>query len=392
MPASPDVFHRTAYANEMAGQLLNPTALQMNVRSGVFLSGIRRVGKTTFLRQDLWPALEERGAVVIYVDLWADRSKSPAAQVEEAVRDTFRQLQSPGSELLRRFKGGSVSAAGVSFGFQLDSISTGGGTTFAQAFAALIEKAKVDVVLIIDEVQQAVLSDEGFNLLHALKAARDAVNAKPDTPGHFLLLGTGSHKSLLTDMATRRAQPFSGALATAYQVLGRDFVEWQLKRIAAGAGVVLPDLDVAWEGFQVMGHRPEELLKALVQLQTSRSPANQAFIIISATLAAAAADVELRAIEEFGELGEAIFSRIAAGPESGVSGLFSAEALAAYSRATASTVETNQVQNLLEKMVGANLISRPRHGTYAVADPFVRKVWQDRANFAFITASENPLT
>ena len=76
-----DVFHRTAYAEQMAQQLLQPSPLHMNVRSGVLLSGIRRVGKTTFLRQDLVPALEARGALVVYVDLWADRSKSPATLV-----------------------------------------------------------------------------------------------------------------------------------------------------------------------------------------------------------------------------------------------------------------------------------------------------------------------
>ena len=51
----PDLFHRTDYASDMAKQLLQPSALQLQVRSGVFLSGIRRIGKTTFLRQDLIP-------------------------------------------------------------------------------------------------------------------------------------------------------------------------------------------------------------------------------------------------------------------------------------------------------------------------------------------------
>lgn len=81
------VYHRTRYANDMAAQLLQPTVLQLQVRSGVFLSGIRRIGKTTFLRQDLIPALEAAGALVVYVDLWADRSKSPSALVHQAVQE-----------------------------------------------------------------------------------------------------------------------------------------------------------------------------------------------------------------------------------------------------------------------------------------------------------------
>lgn len=382
MSAIDEVFHRKAYAEQMAEQLLNPSALYANVRSGVFLSGIRRVGKTTFLRQDLVPAIEARGALVIYVDLWVDRTKSPSMLVHEAVRDTLRQLQTTGSGLLQRFKGLNLGAAGITFGFQLDSIGTAGGTTLAQAFEALVTQAKTSVVLIVDEVQQAVNSDEGYNLLHALKAARDAVNAKSNTPGYFLFLGTGSHKSLITDMATRRSQPFTGAVATSYEVLGKDFVQWQLSRIAPTPGVVLPGLDVTWAGFLTMGNRPEELLKALVQLQSTQAPADQAFPIICATLATAAADVELRAIEDFGEVGQAIFARIAAGKEGGVSGLFSADALASYSERAGTAVDAPQVQNLADKMISANLIARPGHGLYAVADPFVRKVWLDRAALA----------
>lgn len=238
------------------------------------------------------------------------------------------------------------------------------------------------MVLIVDEVQQAMSSDEGSNLLHALKAARDAVNAKPGTPGYFLFLGTGSHKSLITDMATRRSLPFTGAVATNYDLLGKDFVQWQLDRIAATPGVALPSLDAAWQGFQAMGNRPEELLKALVQLQSTQAPPDQAFDIISATLATAAADVELQAIQDFGDLGKAIFSRVTAGKEEGVAGLFSAEALADYSRQTGTLVEAPQVQNLTDKMVAANLIARSGHGVYAAADPFVRKVWLNRAAMA----------
>ena len=378
MNANETVFHRTSYASQMAQQLLQPSPLHMNVRSGVFLSGIRRVGKTTFLRQDLVPALEALGALVIYVDLWADRSKSPAALVLDAVRATLQQLQTPGSGLLQKFKGLNLGAAGLSFGFQLESLGTASGTSLAQAFAELVNKARVNVVLIVDEVQQALGTEDASSLLHALKAARDAVNSKPGTPGYFLFLGTGSHKSLITDMATRRSQAFAGALTTSYDVLGQDFVQWQLDRVTNTPGAILPSLAVAWAGFQAVGHRPEELLKALVQLQTAQAPADQAFPIICATLASVAADFELRAIEDFGELGQAIFARIAKGSEEGASGLFSEEALAAYAARTGSPVQPPQVQNLADRMISANLIARPGHGIYTVADPLVRQVWLDR--------------
>ena len=78
-----DVYHRTALARQMAEQLLKPKVLDRPLRSGLFLSGLRRTGKTTFLRQDLIPVLEQgdwgpgahaRSAVVIYVDLWSNEA------------------------------------------------------------------------------------------------------------------------------------------------------------------------------------------------------------------------------------------------------------------------------------------------------------------------------
>lgn len=78
------VFHRPDYARALARQLLQPSLLDQNLSSGVFLSGIRRIGKTTFIRQDFVPALLDDGALVLYVDLWTDRSRPPMTLVQEA--------------------------------------------------------------------------------------------------------------------------------------------------------------------------------------------------------------------------------------------------------------------------------------------------------------------
>ena len=353
MVTSDAVFHRPEYAAELSRQLIHPGVLEEGVRSGVFLSGIRRVGKTTFVRQDLIPALEKQGAVAIYVDLWTDVSKSPASLVYDAVKATMAKFQNPEPGFLKRFKGANIGAAGFSFGFQLDSVGAPGGTPLALAVEELVTAVDANVVLIVDEVQSALQSEDGRALLHALKAARDAVNTKAGARRHFLFLGTGSHKSLVTDLATRRSLPFTGAVRATYQVLGEDFVQWQLKRVGAAPGAKLPSLAAAAAGFKTMGSRPEELLKALRQLQgVVGTPADQAFGIICQTLACAAADAELRAIEDFGELAQAIFGRIAEGDADGVSGIFSERALADYSRQTGVDVDPGQVQGLADKMGG----------------------------------------
>ena len=301
-------FHRPQYAGDMARQLLQPSALQVQVRSGVFLSGIRRIGKTTFLRQDLIPALEAMGALVIYVDLWADRSKSPAALVHETVRATLAELTVPGTRLLERFKGMNVGAAGFTFGFQVDTVGKPGGATLGDVFTELVDKVKTDVVVIVDEVQQALGTEEGSNLLFALKAARDAVNTRPNTPGHLLFLGTGSHKSLVADMATRRSQPFAGAVSTGYEPLDVDFVDWKYRQLKQVDGIRLPSQEVMHQGFLAVGQRPEELQNALTLLQTRPEDPDLAFPIICTTLASAAAEVEIANIEALGALASAIFN------------------------------------------------------------------------------------
>lgn len=384
------LFHRAAYGQDMAQQLLRPSGLQLQVRSGVFLSGIRRIGKTTFLKQDLIPALEEMGALALYVDLWADRSKSPAALVHEVVKTTLSQLTAPGTSLLNRFKGLNIGAAGLTFGFQLDTVGKTDGTTLAQVFTELVDKVKTDVVLIIDEVQQALGTEDGTNLLFALKAARDAVNTRPGTPGYLLFVGTGSHKSLLADMATRRSQPFAGAVSTSYQPLGDEFIQWKKEQLEKAAGVKLPSQDVMLQGFIAMGQRPEELQNALIQLQYRSEDPDVAFPIICATLASAAAELEIATVESLGTLASVIFDRIVHGNEDGESKLFSTDAVANYSEQIGIGVDTTQVQNMVDRMIAANLIHRRSHGVYAIADPFVGQAWRQRKAMQIMSIQPGP--
>ena len=196
-------FRRTALAEQMAAQLLRPSFLDTSLRSGLFLSGQRRVGKTTFLATDLIPALEALGAIVVYVDLWSQPQANPADLVHESIRRTLKELQTPGSGILQRLKevaSVEAGAAGFKFGFKLADVGKDDGASLAQAFTELIDQTQTDVVLIVDEVQHALGSADGDHLLHALKAARDAINTRPGTPGYFLFIGTGSHRARVQEL------------------------------------------------------------------------------------------------------------------------------------------------------------------------------------------------
>lgn len=179
-------------------------------------------------------------------------------------------------------------------------------------------------------------------------------------------------------MATRRSQPFAGAVSTGYEPLGADFVDWKHAQIHQISGIKLPSKEVMYQGFLAVGQRPEELQSALTLLQSRPEAPDLAFPIICTTLASAAADVEIANIESLGGLATAIFDRIVQGGESGGSGLFSAEAINLYSEQIGMAVDTPQIQNMVDRMIAANLIHRQSHGVYAVADPFVLQAWIQR--------------
>jgi hypothetical protein len=227
----------------------------------------------------------------------------------------LNELQTLGSGVLQKLRQVSsmeAGAAGFKFSFKLADVGKEGGVNLAHAFTELIDQAKTNVVLIVDEVQHALGSAEGDNMLHALKATRDAINTRPGTPGYFLFLGTGSHRARVQELSVKGNQAFNGAVTHEFPVLGRDFIEYILHQVKPQLGAKAPSIAVTEEAFKRMGSRPEELMKALNVLRALPQGANpdEHLPTIAQSLGAAAADIELQKIEALGPLAEAVFSRI----------------------------------------------------------------------------------
>jgi hypothetical protein len=379
-----EIFHRRTLAEEMAAQLLRPGVLDQALRSGLFLSGVRRIGKTTFLKQDLIPALETDGAIVIYVDLWSDTSVSPSALLQRAVRGKLGDLEDPLSaafSMLKKVISAEVAAKGFKFKFDLSKLGEPGGVTLADALTEVVEQSRTDLVLIVDEVQQCLASDDGLSMMLALKAARDAINLRPDPPGHFVFIGTGSNRALVQELSARRNMAFQGAQNLPYPVLGDDFVENVLTRLKLQGSKAVPSHAVAAQAFKDLGSRPEELLNALRVLAYSLpagSRPDATLQIIVATVRAGMANAELMRIQEIGPLAEGIFDRIASSPETQTRGLYSTEAMDDYSKELGRRVRSEEIQNIVQQLQGANIIMRLGHGAYTVVDPFVREMWFER--------------
>jgi hypothetical protein len=376
-------FSRPALAAQMARQLLHPGVLDEGLRSGLFISGQRRTGKTTFLLRDLIPALEAHGALVIYVDLWSDTKANPAQLVRDAIAKALRELETAGSALLTKLskvKQLELAAGVFKFGFKVDAVGQAGGPPLSQVIMELVDQAKRDVILVVDEVQQAITTEEGNELLLALKAARDAVNPRPGTPGHFVFLGTGSHRAMVSELTTRRTQAFNGAHTIDFPVLDADYVDFLLARLADSKAKYVPSRVAALDAFGTLGFRPEEMLRALRQLQHAdfaQENVDVTFDIIATTLRTASADLELGKVEQLGALAGAIFARIAAA-NGDATGIFSIEAAADYGKAIGREVKVEEIQPVVNELMDSNLVMRRGHGRYSVSDPFVQSAWKEK--------------
>jgi len=224
------IYHRPVLAHRLASMLLGNDPLSGAGRSGLFLSAPRRTGKSTFLRNDLIPAVENAGAVAIYVDLWADKTRDAGDLIAEAIRDALAAQSGKvarGLRTLARIKkaGAKGELAGFKgeFGFELETIGEPHGTTLAKALEALYRRLEKPIVLIIDEAQHALSTERGADTLFALKAARDALNLAARKP-QLAIVATGSARGKIADMVMRRNQAFYGASVETFPPLGEPFV------------------------------------------------------------------------------------------------------------------------------------------------------------------------
>lgn len=68
-------------------------------------------------------------------------------------------------------------------------------------------------------------------------------------------------------LLTRRNQAFFGATSVAYPLLGGDYVEHLLNRLARDGLDRLTSAGAAAQAFATLGNRPKEMLKALRHLR-----------------------------------------------------------------------------------------------------------------------------
>lgn len=253
------VFHRTALAEKIARQVLT-TGIGTASSSGLFLAAPRRTGKSTFVREDLRPALSKAGAVVMYVDLWSNKQTDPGILIVNTVREELAKHEGVVTRLAKSAGMDKVSVGGVAF--SLDRIGLGKEVSLSTALAALSDEVKAPIALLIDEAQHSITTDAGYAALFALKAARDELNSSEH---HGLrIVATGSNRDKLAMLRNSKDQAFFGAPLVSFPTLGREYVEWFCSGVDLSANL---DVDQVFQLFTEASFRPEILAAAADDLR-----------------------------------------------------------------------------------------------------------------------------
>jgi hypothetical protein len=247
-------YRRRTLAAQLA-KLITQVAVGSAAASGVFLTAPRRTGKSTFAREDLRPALEEAGAIVLYADLWKDLPTEPGAVIVETVREAIGREEKLMSRLAIAPGPEAVSVGCVNF--NVNKIGLGKKIGLTKAFEALSDEAKKLIVLIIDETQHAITTDEGVAALFALKAARDELNSSKHYGLRIVCIGSNQNK--LAMLRNSSDEAFFGAPMLKLPMLDEDFVDWYCKALDLPNSLDPSDV---FQLFQESGYRPEILSAA----------------------------------------------------------------------------------------------------------------------------------
>lgn len=374
-----NIFHRPDLASRIAKQVLHvsPTSASS---SGVFLAAPRRTGKTTFMREDLAPALVAQGALVIYVDLWEDPKADPSDVIVTAIRSELNKHEPALKRLAKSFGVGGAKIGGVEF--SLDRIGLGKEVSLVQSLSALSDTTRKIIVLIIDEAQHAITTSSGSDAMFSLKSARDELNSHQH---HGLrVVCTGSNRDKLAMLRNSKDQAFFGAPLVPFPSLGKDYVAWFCRNTDDLPAPLCADEVLPL--FERAGNRPEILGAAAGELRFDFSleaeQVRERFSRAVEEQIKLANDDAMRVVRSLTPLQSAVLRVLAA---SGADyAPFESATLEKYRQAsqkagdTGVNVEVPAVQQALVALQEKSLIWRASRGVYAIEDSTLTELLREQ--------------
>ncbi|MBC7455374.1 MAG: ATP-binding protein [Massilia sp.] len=360
----------TEMVNTLAGSNLFGDAT-----NGLFLAAPRRTGKSTFLQNELQPALERHGKVVVYVDLWSDKNRNPGDLIAAGIG---RELGKHLGIVARAAKATGLDQVTIAGTLRIDTSKIGkvDGLTLTEALRALIEASGKPVALIIDEAQHALTSEEGESAMTALKSARDQLNR----PGavQLLLIMSGSDRDKLLRLVNSNAAPFFGSNISRMPELGEDFVQHIASLIGCAYPPLAPvDSPVLWQAFQMFGRRPQPFVNALGTILNPLNMPRAGFEADVANLAAQKREQDEHAMASsycaLRPLEQAVLWRML--KQHDRFRPYDADAMAFYREKTGDRVTPQKAQNAIESLrsLSPALIWKSAKGEYALDDTTMYK-------------------
>lgn len=257
----PWYFERPAPAQRWIDQLMDGSG------DPIALFGPRRVGKTSYLLNELSAAARARKLLPVYVDIWQNRADAFSA-INYALREALDDLAVPASTAGRRLKT-PVKRIGI-VGASIDL----GDEPSRQAPAepallvdwllkSLVRAAGRPILLLFDEIQELATAPSGETVVSALRSALTKQS------GRVRAVFTGSSQEPLLELFSRsRAALYEGASLVPFPLLGLDFLEFVTARAKQRfrKPVAVPALASA---FERLHYQPRALIDLVLVYCTS---------------------------------------------------------------------------------------------------------------------------
>lgn len=367
MNRSPDHYPRPELARAFADEITGKQLLS-DAPNGLFLAGPRRTGKSEFLTDDLTPEMEKRGYLVLYTDLWMKKAHSPmeliAGCIATAVQDTLGNV----AKTAKKVGLDKVGIAGA-LTFDVSKIGKTDGLSLFEAFNLLIKQSGKPVLMIVDEAQHALTSEDGDNTLSALKSARDQLRRGGNR--RLLIVMSGSHRDKLMRLLNSAATPFWGSQVRVLPLLDKGYVAFKAKELRAAHPLFASvRQSVLEEAFEHTGFRPPFFAQYIGSAALAQD--SQSF---ERTLLEAVHEYRKNERQEFTgtylrlqPLEQAVLRRLL--EQRDLFRAFDAPALATYAKAAGKKISVAHVQRALEtlRVNDPPLVWKSMRGDYAAYD------------------------
>lgn len=333
--------------------------------SGLFIAAPRRTGKTHFIQNDLLPEMGKRGALTIYIDLWADMQTDPAKLIADSIKTKLREHLPKAIGFARKI---GLAKFGVGqIAFDIEKVGMPDGHTLKDALDRLASLSEKTVFLAIDEAQRSLETEAGIATMFALKSARDTMNVSGKRA--LMLAFTGSQRDKLAKLLDTKQKPFYGSKVTRFPSLDRRFTDAftvHINRKLDSASHLSPDS--VWEAFAILEYRPQMLRNTVAEVFMSIGPQPASEALIEAAKQTrqrqdeeanarflSRSDVERAILKKLSEVGMNFTP-------------FSQESLSFYSEYAGKTVDVPEVQRCLESLRQDSILWKETRGTYAFED------------------------